>query len=86
MEHFLEIAQLSSDEIENLTERALHFKYQGHYPHYTSFTLANLFYENSTRTRISFEMAARHLSTLPSMALPSRQRSGPIPNMTNTTA
>lgn len=62
MQHFLQISDLSSDDIETLTERALHFKYQGHYPHYTSSSVVNLFYENSTRTRISFELAAKHLS------------------------
>lgn len=62
MQHFLEISELSLDEIENLLERALHFKYQSHYPHLSGYAVANLFYENSTRTRISFEMAANHLS------------------------
>jgi len=62
MQHFLQISDLSSNDIEQLVERALHFKYQGHFPHYSQCTLANLFYENSTRTRVSFEMAAKHLS------------------------
>ncbi len=62
MNHFLEISQLSRQQIESLLERALEFKQQVHYPSYSQHTVANLFYENSTRTRVSFEMAANHLS------------------------
>lgn len=61
MKHFLEISQLTRHEIESLIERALFFKHQNKYPVYTKETVANLFYENSTRTRVSFELAARHL-------------------------
>lgn len=61
MQHFLNISQLSGEEIEKLLTRAKEFKYQGHYPHYPHHILANLFYENSTRTRVSFELAAKHL-------------------------
>jgi aspartate carbamoyltransferase catalytic subunit len=32
------------------------------YPDYSQYTVANLFYENSTRTRTSFELAAKKLS------------------------
>lgn len=62
MQHFLTISQLSRAEIEQLLTRAKEFKYQGHYPHYPHRILANLFYENSTRTRVSFELAAKHLA------------------------
>lgn len=62
MNHFLEISQLSRQQIESLLQRALEFKYQSDYPHYRHDTVANLFYENSTRTRVSFELAANHLS------------------------
>jgi aspartate carbamoyltransferase catalytic subunit len=62
MQHFLKISQLSRNEIDILLTRAKEFKYQGHYPHYPHHTLATLFYENSTRTRVSFELAAKHLS------------------------
>ncbi|MGQ3892848.1 aspartate carbamoyltransferase catalytic subunit [Legionella sp. CNM-4043-24] len=62
MKHFLEISQLSLDEINRLLQRAMQFKREGHYPSLAGRHMANLFYENSTRTRSSFELAARHLS------------------------
>ena len=62
MNHFLDINQLSSHEIHSLLQRALEFKNKAVYPVYSLNTVANLFYENSTRTRVSFEMAANHLS------------------------
>ncbi|MGQ3888099.1 aspartate carbamoyltransferase catalytic subunit [Legionella sp. CNM-1927-20] len=65
MNHFLEISQLTVSEIENLLQRALFFKQLGNYPNFSKHKLANLFYENSTRTRISFELAANHLSIYP---------------------
>ena len=61
MKHFLEISQLSCDEAMGLVTRALWFKDASTYPTYTRRVLANLFYENSTRTRISFELAAKNL-------------------------
>ncbi len=62
MNHFLDIEQLSSFEINQLIQRALHFKNNPVYPHYPPFTVANLFYEHSTRTRVSFELAANRLA------------------------
>lgn len=62
MKHFLEISQLSPETIENCIQRALYFKANKIFPSYPQHTLAHLFYENSTRTRVSFEMAAHHLS------------------------
>jgi aspartate carbamoyltransferase catalytic subunit len=61
MNHFLDISQLSLDEANHLIERALYFKSQSDYPQYGAYPVANLFYENSTRTRVSFELAAKHL-------------------------
>ena len=61
MKHFLAINQLSHAEILHLLDRAVYFKSQYHYPQLLGLTLANLFYEPSTRTRISFEMAAKNL-------------------------
>ena len=61
MKHFLEISQLSYDEVMLLVQRALYFKQALNYPQYPDCIVANLFYENSTRTRISFELAAKHL-------------------------
>ncbi|WP_347251911.1 aspartate carbamoyltransferase catalytic subunit [Legionella sp.] len=62
MNHFLEISQLSSQQINSLLQRALDFKRNNRYPGYAQYTVANLFYENSTRTRVSFELAAKKLS------------------------
>lgn len=61
MKHLLDINQLSSREITSLVQRALHFKHNPIYPRYSHCTMANLFYENSTRTRVSFELAANAL-------------------------
>ncbi|RAP35926.1 aspartate carbamoyltransferase [Legionella quinlivanii] len=63
MNHFLNIDQLNSAEIHRLLERAKAFKENKiPYPAYSEQRLANLFYENSTRTRVSFEVAADNLS------------------------
>lgn len=62
MKHFLSIVDLSRQHVEDLLQRALFFKQKQQFPAYPKHTLANLFYENSTRTRISFELAAKHLA------------------------
>lgn len=62
MNHFLEISQLSRQQLESLIQRAFSFKRHPNYPTYSQHTVANLFYENSTRTRISFELAANRLA------------------------
>lgn len=62
MNHFLEISQLSRSQVNSLLERAFFFKHNLQYPTYSHYTVANLFYENSTRTRVSFELAANKLS------------------------
>lgn len=65
MKHFLTISTLTRAEIQNLMERAFYFKQNGlQLPCYRDHSLALLFYENSTRTRISFELAAKKLSIL----------------------
>ena len=61
MNHFLDIESLSHRDINALIQRALYFKNHTTYPVYPTFPVVNLFYENSTRTRVSFELAARHL-------------------------
>lgn len=61
MKHFLEISQLSHQDVTHLIQRALHFKNNAMYPVYPACPVINLFYENSTRTRVSFELAAKHL-------------------------
>lgn len=62
MNHFLEISQLSHKQIEQLLTRARYFKQTKEFPSFPEHRLANLFYENSTRTRVSFELAAHNLS------------------------
>lgn len=62
MNHFLEISQLSREQIITLVQRALDFKRNPLSVSYPQYTVVNLFYENSTRTRVSFELAARNLS------------------------
>ncbi len=61
MKHLLDIQQLSQQDVTRLTERAIYFKTTADYPHYPNAPLATLFYENSTRTRMSFELAAKQL-------------------------
>ncbi len=61
MKHFLDIDTLSHHDIDALIQRALYFKNHDSYPHYSKFPVVHLFYENSTRTRVSFELAARQL-------------------------
>lgn len=62
MKHFLEINQFSSTQAERLLQRAKDFKNGKAHPSFSKHRLANLFYENSTRTRVSFELAADNLS------------------------
>lgn len=62
MNHFLEISQLTHTQIEQLLARARFFKNTHSFPCFPRHRLANLFYENSTRTRVSFELAAQNLS------------------------
>lgn len=62
MKHLLQISDLSCHDVEQLLERALFFKHSMDVPIYKKHTVAHLFYENSTRTRVSFELAAKNLS------------------------
>lgn len=62
MDHFIEISLLSRTHIESLLQRSLALKEQKQFPVYKHQSVANLFYENSTRTRVSFELAAKYLS------------------------
>lgn len=43
MKHFLEISQLSSEQIESLLQRALYFKHTKQYPSYSQSIIANYF-------------------------------------------
>lgn len=62
MQHLLEISHLTPKIVQDLMGRAFNFKHDPNYPRYPNSVVANLFYENSTRTRISFELAAKRLS------------------------
>ena len=62
MKHFLDISHLSHQDVTTLIQRAMYFKTNSTYPNYPQGLVANLFYENSTRTRVSFELAAKHLA------------------------
>lgn len=62
MKHFLDIDQLTQHDVNVLIKRALHFKMNTIYPQYPHCSVVHLFYENSTRTRVSFELAAKNLA------------------------
>lgn len=67
VEHLLGIKQLTSDDIHLIFQTADQFKEVINrpikkVPSLRDITIANLFFENSTRTRISFELAEKRLS------------------------
>ncbi len=68
MKHLLGIKQLSDEEIEQIFSTAQQFKEVLNRPRLKKVpslqgvTIANVFFEPSTRTRISFELAAKRLS------------------------
>jgi aspartate carbamoyltransferase catalytic subunit len=67
IKHLLSINQLSSEDIVRILDTAESFREVGtrvikKVPALRGRTVVNLFYENSTRTRISFEIAAKRLS------------------------
>ncbi len=64
MKHLLDSNHWAADDLMALIERALFFKKHANYPSYPNETVALLFYENSTRTRVSFELAAKNLGML----------------------
>lgn len=63
MKHLLELRSLSVDQINAILERAEYFQKNNAVvtPTLQQFFVANLFFEASTRTRFSFEMAERRL-------------------------
>lgn len=62
MQHLLSIEQLSLSQIESLIESAINLQQSQAFPSYQHSVAATLFFENSTRTRLSFELAAKKLS------------------------
>ena len=65
--HLLGIKNLTKNDIQQVFEQADHFKEVlrrpiKKVPSLRDVTIANLFFENSTRTRISFELAEKRLS------------------------
>jgi aspartate carbamoyltransferase catalytic subunit len=67
VKHLLSIADLGRDEIDEVLRTAASFEAIGEreikkVPTLRGRTVVNLFYENSTRTRVSFELAAKRLS------------------------
>ncbi|MDP9242324.1 MAG: aspartate carbamoyltransferase catalytic subunit [Actinomycetota bacterium] len=67
MKHLLSVQQLSRDDVVRILDTAESFREVGtrvikKVPALRGRTVVNLFYENSTRTRISFELAAKRLS------------------------
>ena len=65
--HLIGIKQINSDDIRLIFETAAHFKDVINrpikkVPSLRDVTVANLFFENSTRTRVSFELAQKRLS------------------------
>ena len=65
MKHFLDLASISSREVEYLIELALQLKMEwksgGNRPVLQNKTLGMVFQKPSLRTRVSFEMAMKHL-------------------------
>jgi aspartate carbamoyltransferase catalytic subunit len=67
IKHLLSINQLERDDVFKILDTAASFREVGtriikKVPALRGRTVVNLFYENSTRTRISFELAAKRLS------------------------
>ena len=58
---FIKISQLSDDEISSLAEDAKAFRQNSKKSACAGKNIALMFFENSTRTRISFEVAAKNL-------------------------
>jgi aspartate carbamoyltransferase catalytic subunit len=62
MQHFLDIEQLSAEAIQTMIAQARSFEENPYASQLPYHAVALMFYENSTRTRISFEKAAKQLS------------------------
>nr|WP_263313569.1 aspartate carbamoyltransferase catalytic subunit [Mammaliicoccus sp. Marseille-Q6498] len=61
MKNLLTMTDLTEEEIFRIIHKAQDLKQKGVQPFESKMTVANLFFENSTRTKCSFEMAERKL-------------------------
>lgn len=61
MQHFLDVDVLTQEVAHALFERAFSFKAAKTYPHYPHINVLHVFYEDSTRTSLSFNLAAEKL-------------------------
>ncbi len=61
MEHFLDVTTLTRACAYELFDRAQYFKQAEIYPKYPHIVVLSVFYEDSTRTRLSFDLAAKKL-------------------------
>lgn len=61
LRHFVSLEQYDNHEIMNMIKTAVDFKRQGHFPSYADKYAINCFFEQSTRTHKSFEMAERRM-------------------------
>lgn len=63
LQNYVSTEHLSTYTVEALIERALEFKHMPDYmyPQYSNQYISNLFFENSTRTHLSFEVAEKKL-------------------------
>ncbi|TWP25217.1 aspartate carbamoyltransferase catalytic subunit [Apibacter muscae] len=59
MQHFISLENLNIEVIRELIEDAISFKKRNAYPNLSNHYISNLFFENSTRTKLSFEMAEK---------------------------
>ena len=61
LNNFIKISDLTADEISSLVNDAMNFKYNSKISSVKDKTACLMFFENSTRTKISFEVAAQNL-------------------------
>lgn len=61
MRNFTNVSDLSTEAIHNLIESAIQYKHGLIHKQYPHVSVANMFFENSTRTKHSFEMAEHKL-------------------------
>ncbi len=61
MKHLLTMSDLSKSDISNILRKAKQFDLKNSMMNFKKYYIANLFFESSTRTKVSFEMAERRL-------------------------